>query len=331
MNRDEFVVRSRAPSIARGILIALITIALGAGMTWVWITQSTYAAVGDAYPAELMPVSMILDGDIEFDEYAPNPEQLPYWYKHVKGRTISFYPIVPGLMNWPVFYVAYLQGVDIKSNVQGLTHWTCAIVSACSVSLMFLALIGLTRHVGLSIFMVLIYMFATEVFSVTGRALWQHGPSLFFLTGALAAMFADRKWLYAIAGFMLGMAVWNRPTNIAFAIPLATYVAIFRPRWFWVLAAGGFFPAAGLAWYSLHYWGTLRSLGQGHFSAATHGPHQTSLGGEFLPGFAGVMFSPARGLFIHSPIFLLAMPAMLCVSSIWPNDLSGGTQTAAGR
>src|SRR5690606_11607993 len=160
-----------------------------------------YQTIGDAYPAELMPISLIFDGDLDLSEYAPNPEQLPYWYKHVKGRTISFYPIIPGLVNWPAFYVAHLQGIDIKKEMRRLCHWTCAIITGCSVSFMFLALVNAGGRLGAAIFFALVYAFATAAFSTTSRTLWQHGPSLFFLTGALALVLSKNRWLIGFAGF----------------------------------------------------------------------------------------------------------------------------------
>ena len=67
-------------------------------------------------------------------------------------------------------------------------------------------------------------------------------------------------------------------------------------RKFSLLAA---IPAGLLFLYSYSYFGSALNLGQG-FSFR--------LRGEFAKGFLGLLFSPARGLFVFSPIFILSLP-----------------------
>jgi hypothetical protein len=87
-----------------------------------------------------------------------------------------------------------------------------------------------------------------------------------------------------------------RPANAAFALalaaalliaraPIANYLRVFVP----VAAAG-----AALAAYNLRVFGVF------------HGGHPLWFHGAFLPGLAGLLFSPGRGLLIYTPVLVFA-------------------------
>ena len=74
----------------------------------------------------------------------------------------------------------------------------------------------------------LIYAFTTSVWSITSRGIWQHGPSLLFITISLSILFSKKENLIPYSGFFLGMAVFNRPTNMLIALPLTIYVFLYH-------------------------------------------------------------------------------------------------------
>jgi hypothetical protein len=74
-----------------------------------------------------------------------------------------------------------------------------------------------------------------------------------------------------------------------------------KDSWKFFLAAA--VPAALLLWYSWSYWGSVSSLGQVQGAKSFYG--------QFWKGLAGILFSPGRGLFVFSPIFLLSVYYMV--------------------
>jgi hypothetical protein len=279
----------------------------------IYLQGFRYYTVGDALPAELMPISVLHEGNFDFNEFPGNSGNLPYYFVRVNVRVISFYPIVPGLLNVPVYWVADKLGMNLASERGTLSFYTASGICALSVAAMFLALSQVAKRLWIAALFALIYAFGTEIWPVASRLLWQHGPSLLFLSAALACILAkDRRWT-PLSGFFLGMAVWTRPANIVFAAPIALYLLLHERRRIWAFLALAAIPALLMAWYSHAYWGTITALGQGHRPGAQHGIHHTGFQTPLLTGLSGVLLSPARGLFIFTPVFLFSFGFLLWV------------------
>jgi len=128
--------------------------------------------------------------------------------------------------------------------------------------------------------------------------MFQHGPSLLFITISLFLIFSRNKKAIPYVGFFLGMAVFNRPTNVLIALPLTIYIYFNHRDNFirYLLLAG--IPLAFLCLYSQIYFGNITSLGQGY--------SVRYLTGNIFEGIFGILISPSRGLFVFSPIFIFS-------------------------
>ncbi len=296
-----------------------LALALGGLALLLYLSNGRCIGAGDSIPAELLPVSLLKEHNLDFNEFSDKTQPQPFWFVVKNDRVISFYPIIPGILNVPAHVLGKALGWDTYAQRQQLSKWTSAFLTAASVAFLFLTLIKLCERRSTAVLVSVVYAVCTCAWSVASQGLWQHGPSLFFLTAAFACIVrTERPWLLAMAGFFFGMAVFNRPANFVFAFPAAVYVLWLYPRrltWF-LLAAG--VPAVFMAWYSLEFWGSLMALGQGHRFAGTHGPHITHFHYPLFKGMSGVLLSPGRGLFIFSPIFLFAVPMFLY--AFWPRS-----------
>ena len=266
-------------------------------------------SVGDTVPAELLPIQLLERQTLTFDPYA-STRPLPYWFVEKKGKVISFYSIVPGLLNVPAFWVAKQGGLDLFKFRQLLSRWTAAVACALSVAFLFLTLVAVCRYTATAVLMAAIYAFGTGVWSSAAQCLWQHGPSLLFLTAAWVFLVRPSSRWFPAAGFFLGMAVFNRPSNIVFALPCAVYVALHQRHRFLLFSVAALVPALFMAWYSQVYWGSVFALGQGHRLEGIHGPHHNHFHGRFFSALLGHLFSPGRGLFIYSPVYCFAFPVL---------------------
>ncbi len=279
------------------ILIFLLTL-------FVFNIKFRYIGSGDTVPSELLPISIIKERDLDLNEFLAykwlvgEGDKLPHWIKNVNGRMVSSVPIIPGLLNLPVYLLAHIFGVDLLAKRFFLSMITASIISALSVVFIYLILLNCCAKQSTAIFFTLIYAFATSVFSTACRGLWQHGPSLLFINISIFLLLNKNRSLVPYSGLFLGLAVFNRPTNIIIAIPLTIYLFFNQRDIFlkYILLAA--LPGFLLCLYSYIYWGNIFALGRA--------PGFGLFGGKFFPILAGLLFSPARGLFIFSPIFIFS-------------------------
>jgi hypothetical protein len=278
---------------------ALAAFALLAVPFLIYIKGFHYAGSGDTQPAELLPVALLGNGDFDFREFIKSDEPLPYWCQYRRGRVVSTYPILPGLLNVPVFAAAKVLGVDVFAERMRLSMISASLISALSVLFLFLALDRLATRRSTAVLLATAYAFGTCVWSVTSRGMFQHGPSLLLQTSALWLLTRGDWASVAWSGLFLGLAVVNRPMNLLVAAPLAAVVWS-RHRdsalAFCVLAA---VPLALRSVYAWIYWGSPFSMAQ-----ADPFPGVSNFGGNPVVGLGGLLVSPSRGLFVFSPIFL---------------------------
>lgn len=160
-----------------------------------------------------------------------------------------------------------------------------------------------------AVMLALLFAMATSAYSVAGRAVWQHTPSMLLLTIIIYMLLRaeERPILAGWAGFPVALAYTVRPTDSLWVVLFTAYVAIHHRRYllYYLLAA---IPVAAV------FIGYDYSVYHALFS-----PYYRSDLIGFLPGnwprmaqaLAGNLISPSRGLLIFTPVFLFAIAAML--------------------
>ncbi len=257
-----------------------------------------YLGSGDTEPAELLPISLLREGDLDFDEFVAG-DDLPYCYRRIGGRVVSAYPIMPGLLNVPIFFVGDVLGMDLYERRLTLSLVTASLIAALATLFLFSALTRICRSRWEALFLAYVFAFATCVWSVASRGMWQHGPSLLFIACALWALLSEEERKLPLAGLMLGLAVVNRPTNFLIAAPIALYLLLHRRRMRVASLLIAAAPLLAVSLYSAHYLQRPFALGQPY----TRG----GFTGNMLIGLAGLLVSPSRGLFVFSPILLFSV------------------------
>ena len=275
----------------RSALGALVfVLALG-----VLLSGRVYSGAGDTLPAELLPAALLRNGTPDYRGLVA-PSAGLYGFRWVNGRVVSLYPIAAGLLHVPVAGVAALAGFDIVERRIGLARVSAAWIAAGATSLFFLALCACVRLRTALLFSA-VFLLGTEVFSLAGRGLWQHGPALLFINAALALLVRPR--LVPWSGFPLALAVCARPTVTLLAVAVAGWVVWKRRDALPTFLAVAALPAAALALYSAFWLGSPFAMGQ---------LLDGSLFGRFsVEALLGLLASPSRGLLIYSPVFLLAL------------------------
>jgi hypothetical protein len=258
--------------------------------------------------ASLVPFAVWLDGSLTLDRFAAQVQQHPSAFRVMDGHLYSGYPIALPLLLTPLYAPAALLvragGWDVARTVVFagiLEKLAASLVAALSVVLFYY----LARRLAdrrRAILVTLAYAFATETWTISSQALWQHGGSELAVIAAL--LFLMRSWerpqsrgALVLTGLLAALAVAIRPTNILFLGAVLCWLLASRcaaGRLALFLAAPAVTGAALLA-YNLHVFGQVT------------GGYAMDFDGAFWPGLAGLLASPGRGLLVYTPIALFSI------------------------
>ena len=168
------------------------------------------------------------------------------------------------------------------------------------IALLEFAALSQRRRRRLALLCALGFAFGTAAWSTASRSMWQHGPSMLFLS--LAALMAVKsrvrpeaaRWL----GLPLAAAYVVRPTNAIPLVAFGCWMILCRRRQVLWFAAGA---AAVLSVFAAVNLATYGSLLPPYYAAQRLGstPH-------FFEALAGNLVSPGRGLLLFSPVLGLA-------------------------
>jgi len=271
---------------------------------------------GDALPGSLTPFSVVLDHTIVLDRFAPWLRG-HVWYTsavihEAHGHFFSNFPIAGPLLVSPLYFPLAFLGrrewdpalLVLVARIAG--KFAAAIVVALSAVLLLLLLKRLTTA-RWAWRLTLVYALATETWSISSQALWQHGPGELALIGCfycLQRWWEDRErhaWSW-LCGACAAAAFVIRPTNVVLlpALVVALLLAKTKLADYVRLLAVPLVGGALLAGYNLYLFQRL----SGGYAVAV-------LYGSAFPGLAGLFLSPGRGLLIYTPVVLFALGAFL--------------------
>ena len=260
-----------------------------------------------------LALSLVREGDLDLDEYAELVRQENnYAIRFYDGSIHSFYPYGTPLVAAPIVLlvdrvVAPAAGIDFGVSVMTrrpsvLEHWIASLVCAAAAGLMYFVARARGHGWRVAAGALLLFAFATPMWSTASRALWQHGPSALVLAGALlvaARAEAGRgaRWLWLL-GPLLAFGLLIRPTG---AIPTALfglYVLARHPRQALPCGLGGLAVLVPSFLYNqatYHQW-LHPYVNEGRIGANPH----------VLEAMAANLVSPARGLLVFSPVLVFA-------------------------
>jgi hypothetical protein len=267
----------------------------------------------DTLPASLLPFAVALDHSVTLDRFFPwLPRHVwytPYVTRKVNGHHFSSYPIGGALLVAPLYVPVALAARHWDPGAMVVLARIAEKFSAVAIAAFsaILLLLLLKRIVSSpwAWMLTLVYALATETWSVSSQALWQHGPGNLALIGSffgLELWAQDRRrtsWLW-LCGISTAVAFVIRPTSLVLlpAIVVALLFAKATLGEHLRLLAG---PVAGglvLAAYNEYVFHRL----SGGYSVGL-------LTGSAFSGLAGIFLSPSRGLLIYTPIAICALCA----------------------
>lgn len=261
--------------------------------------------------------SILREHNVNLDEYRNLIDmKIDYRLRLVNGHIYYYYPVATPLLITPVVWLinkvyplfyptdfyTYLAQHAPNAHTAKMEKLIAAGFVALSAILIYL--IG-RRYLEVmkSLFLTFIFAFSTSMWSTASRALWQHGPSVLFLSCALYLLLLarDKAIYFPLIGLLLGYAYLIRPTNSIEVAFLGLYILVnYRKRCIpYILGV-----AAILIPYIISNWITYGNL----FPPYSYQLFErlTTLKG-FGEALAGTLISPARGLFVFSSIFIFSI------------------------
>lgn len=144
-----------------------------------------------------------------------------------------------------------------------------------------------------------IFAFCTSAWSTASRALWEHGPSMLMLTIVLYVILLARTnpRLIQFISIPLAFSFIIRPTN-AIAIFFFTLFVFIKYRRFFIFYV--FWSITVLFPIFLYYLYNFGSILPPYYQL--QGKILTTP--NFFESLTGTLISPARGIFVYSPVFL---------------------------
>ena len=264
-----------------------------------------------------LAASILRERNIDLDEYRNLIDlKLDYRLRVFDGHIYSYYPIATPLLVTPIVWLinevyplyyptdfyTYLAHHEPDSHTAKLEKLVASGIVALSACLMYL----IARHyleIINSLIVTFIFAFSTSMWSTASRALWQHGPSVLFLSLTLYFLILakEKATLIPWIGLILGFAYLIRPTNSLEVAFFGLYILINHRKYIliYILAV-----ALVLIPFIFLNWITYHNIFPPYSYQLFERLSTINVFGEAL---AGTLISPARGLFIFSSVFIFSV------------------------
>jgi hypothetical protein len=170
-----------------------------------------------------------------------------------------------------------------------------------------------------AVILALLYALGTSAYSVGGRALWSHSPSMLLLAIIILMLLRaeEKPSLAGWVGLPVALSYTVRPTDALFVVVFTAYVAVrFRKYLAWYLLAA--LPVAAI--FLSYNYSIYHQFLSPYYHSDLDGFYPRNWG-KFAEGLAGNLISPSRGLLVYTPVFLFSIWSM--VRGLWRTPLRG--------
>ncbi len=278
-------------------------------------------SAGDTIPAKYLPISVLTEFDLDLDEFPflynmrGNNDYL-FIQKTEEGHWYSSYPVTVSLISTPIYAPAILSGMKITAkNVDILAKTSASAIAALSAIFLFLILKLLTDEDN-ALLWTLIYAFATSTWSVSSQGLWQHGTVQLFLLAGIYFLLKNEKSgkSFAAPSLCLAICVSARMPTALIALAVFFYILFNRREKLIKFIIPASVAAVLLFSYNFYHFGSFAGGNALLEKKMLVTKGITSIWtGNFLPGLAGLLFGPSRGILTYSPILIFSFISLLFI------------------
>lgn len=281
---------------------------------------------GDTIPARLLPINILSGQGLYFDNYVnflQNKYQTTYYFQQFNGHYVSSFPIITGLVALP-FYAPFYVLLNLNSisdmntlfNIaSALQKFASSSLASLSVVLFFILIRKISGNNKVSMIFALIFAFATQTFSISAQALWQHGTanlfmiiSQIFLIKAFKSNYLKGKWFYLLSLTFAILSFWSRPVFLIYLMILFLIVILKNKKDI-------------ILYFSLTLFGILILIGYNtYFFHSLFGGYGNQTGtfnaNFFFSRLFGIFFSPARGIIFYTPLYIISLVSIIFFKQI---------------
>lgn len=283
---------------------------------------------GDTVPARYQPLILWHSGSLDLDANArlvghghsmiPDRnrpagadgkvtyfEPWAYWTIRTREHQLaSLYPVVTPLLVAPLYVPAVIwlnahgwEQPHIDRVAESMEKLSASFLASIACVLMYLVLRrDCTRW---SLPVAIVFAFGTNTWMISSQTLWQHGTGELLIALALLLVVVPESSLRtAILGAVCVLMAANRPPDALIAGAIGLFTVWSRRRNALWLLAGAAVPLAALLYYNLDFIGHIAG---GYAIGKARNKNFFELSWS---GMAGLLASPARGLFVFSPFFV---------------------------
>jgi hypothetical protein len=230
-----------------------------------------------------------------------------YAIAQVGTHTYSIYPIGPPLLAVPAVVVASWWDPAFANYISEqvpdrLEKAIASFYGAIACAVFFWMIFVRFNDIRIAVATTIVFGLGTSMWSTCTRALWQHGPLILWLVIAILLLLAARRraTMAQYVSIPLALSFITRPTAAIPILLMSAYVLVCYRTWFVRFMIWAACIAAAWMTHNLLTWGA--PLPPYYLLLATGVADST-----FQDALLGNLISPARGLFIFSPVLIFAI------------------------
>lgn len=292
-------------------------------------------SAGDCYSARFLPFAIWGRGSLMMDSVLDvarvgfaEPHAVPFWMmRSPSGAYVSSYPLVTPVLVTPLYApaVAALRLSGWRRDQLAyagalMEKLSASAVAAVTVGLLFL-LLRRRLEPRPAVLLTIAFAFGSSTWVTSSQALWQHGATQLLSCVALLALTREPSAAgLAVAGIACGLIPFNRPPDLPIALALGVVALLATRLRSWPFVASAIAAAIPFAILNVVMHG---HVGGGYVRFVTV---ENFFHGSFTVGLAGLLVSPAKGLFFFSPFLLLLV--VLRLRRLKPGDGYGRLDVA---
>ena len=276
-----------APASAAAVVLLLFALLVSNGRP---------IGAGDTRPTERVAASLVSELDFDLDEF---PEVEDPFARTVGAHRVSIYPVASAVLAAPVFAFAQAMFAMDEAGTALAGKWAASLFTALAGALVFV-IVGRRHPHAEAFWTAVVFALGTSMWS-TSQALWQHPAAVLALCVALLFLSLasrDPDWA-GRAGLPLALAVAARHADVALVLVLAIAAAARWPRQLPRMVAWGAPVVLFVLAYQWAYFGS--PLAHGFAGSASR------FAEPWGRGHLGLLASPAKGLFVFTPVVLAAL------------------------
>jgi hypothetical protein len=281
-------------------------------------------SAGDAFGARYLPFAIWGHGTVLLDPIdtltaqgrpIPRYQEPPqagaaFWIvPTASGHRVSLYPVVLPVLVSPLYLPAVIWVAEqgwaegrIDRLARAMEKFVASLLASASSALLYL-LLRRRASAATARALTIAYAFGTTTWMIGSQALWQHGMGQLLIVVLLLVITAPCTARRALAaGALCGLIAGNRPPDAVLGAALGLYALFWAGRRAGLVVVASLVAALPVLLYNV---GVVGAIGGAYqlMGQAAFFDH------DMIPGLAGLLFSPTRGLFVFSPFLLFLVLA----------------------